>query len=360
MTQVVDIVNRALQVVGTRTTVTAGELAGNLTNEAIQANLVINNIRRKLLRMAPWDCAVKNANLVYITSAPGTPENTSAATTLWQPGQPSPPWAYEYQYPVDCVRACYIIPSTQTGFAGGIPISIAVTGGAAGMWNGPPIRFKVQTDTFVPVTAATVALGGTGYAIGDFIYLPSGPNTSPPIGAPAVLQVTGVAAGVITSVAVVSQLPGGDETAGGSYFGIQSNPVSQATTSGSGTGASFNLTQGNPAPQRVILTNQEFAMLSYCQDVVDPNVMDDMFQDAWVKVLGATLALALTGDKKIANGAIGAANQMIEQARTADGNEGLTVNDHTPDWIRTRGFELGAQYSGPFTGVDWGASWGNF
>ena len=41
MTDNVDIVNRALQVIGTRTTVTAAELANQTSNEAIQANLIL-------------------------------------------------------------------------------------------------------------------------------------------------------------------------------------------------------------------------------------------------------------------------------------------------------------------------------
>src|ERR1700742_614242 len=121
MTSVTDVCNRMLQRLGTRTTVTDAELSGNGSNEAIQFNLMYEELRDDLLRMAPWNCAMKTANAVYITSQPGTPENPSPSTTLWQPGQPAPPWAYEYQYPVDCLQPRWIIPSTQTGFAGGIP-----------------------------------------------------------------------------------------------------------------------------------------------------------------------------------------------------------------------------------------------
>src|SRR5882762_6861474 len=176
MTSVTDIVNRGLQRIGTRTSVTDAELANNSTNEAIQVNLVLENTRDSLLRMAPWDCGLKTANLQYITSVPGTPENTSPATTLWQPGQPPPPWAYEYAYPVDCLRACWVIPSTQTGYAGGVPITTAVTGGAPSMWLGTPIRFKVQIDTFANATSFTIANPGSGYAIGEVITLALGPN----------------------------------------------------------------------------------------------------------------------------------------------------------------------------------------
>lgn len=359
MTTLTEIVNRALQVVGTRTTVTDSELANNTTNEAIQANLCLIPIRRQLLRMAPWDCGLKTANLTYITSVPGTPENTSAATTLWQPGQPTPPWAYEYQYPVDCLRACWIIPATQTGYAG-IPITTAVTGGAASSWVGPAVKYKVQTDTFIPVTAATVAVGGTGHAVGDIITLAAGDTTQPPIGAPCQLRVETIGGGgTILTVSVISVLPG-DVALGGSYFAAQANPVAQGTTTGSGAGATFNLTFGNPTKQRVILTNQEFATMVYVCDVEDPNVYDDMFIEAYVRIVGATIANALSGDKKIIKMAIDEANVMIGQARAIDANEGLTINDVTPDWIRIRGIDFGTQFSGPYTGFDWGGYWSSF
>lgn len=347
-------------VLGTRTTVTADELAANSTNEAIQINLVMDPLRRRLIRMAPWDCVLKTANLVYITSAPGTPENTSAPTTLWQPGQPSPPWAYEYQYPVDCVRACWLIPATQTGYAGGVPITTAVTGGAASFWQGPPVRFKVQTDTFYAVTAAAVVDGGTGYAVGDVITLATPPNTQQPIGAPAQLLVTAESGGVISGVSIIPSIYGEATPMGGAYFAQQTNPQGQGSTTGAGSGATFNLTYVGPAPQRVILTNQEFATAVYCQDVVDPNIMDDAFQEAWANLIGAHITIPLSGDKKLANGAIQMANGMIEQARTMDGNEGLTINDVTPDWIRIRGIDYAGYVSGPFTGFDWGALWPSF
>jgi hypothetical protein len=359
MTQLVDVFNRALQVIGTRTTMTLAEFQNQTSNEAIQIGLVQNQLRRRLLRMAPWNFAMKTANLVYITSSPGTPENPINATTLWAPGQPAPPWNYEYQYPVDCVRMCFVIPSTQTGFAGGIPITTAVTGGAASFWQGPPVKFKIQNDQFYPVIAAAVANGGSGYAVNDIITLAQPTNTNNltlgTVGAPALLVVTGVTGGVITGVAVVNQVYGETTgTLGGSYFVSQTNPQVQGSTSGSGTGATFTLTYGPIGSQSVVLCNQEFAIGTYVQDITDPNNMDDAFQECWANVLGATICIALSGDKKLANGAIQSANVIIERARTMDGDEGFTVNDVTPDWIRIRGIDFSAPYSGPFTGFDWG------
>lgn len=363
MTSLVDIGNRALQALGTRTSMTQTEFANQTSNEAIQLNLITTSSRRTLARMAPWQGFLKTANLVYVTSSPGTPENTTAATTLWQPGQPPPPWNYEYQYPVDCIRACWLIPATQTGFAGGVPITTAVTGGAAAFWQGPPVKFKIMADQFYPVTAAAVVAGGSGNAVGDVLTLATTPAGSVPIGAPAQLLVTSIGGGgAVTGVSVVDVLgnapnsPSGQtEVVGGSYFAPQTNPVGTSATTGSGDNlATFNLTFGALSQQRVIVTNQEFATMTYVQDITDPNIWDDLFTEAYVKVLAGQIVMAMTGDKKLANMKIGEANQIISLARGADGNEGLTINDVTPDWIRIRGVDFPEPYSGPYSGYDWG------
>lgn len=357
MTTIVDIVNRSLQAIGSQSTITDID---EVSNEAIQAKLVYAQLRDDLLRMAPWDCCNNYANLTYITSVPGTPENTSAGTTLWQKGIPAPPWAYEYQYPVDCLKALFVIPQFQTGFSGGIPITTAVTGGASAWWQGPPAKFKVGIDQFYPVTAATVAVGGTGYAVGDIITLVSGPTTSAPLGAPVQLLVLTAPAGVINSVSVVNQVSGSATPLGGSYFTVQANPVAQGSIAGvgggtsAGTGATFNLTFGAQASQRVILTNQEFATLCYNKQIIDPNVMDPLFIDAWSMILAARLAIPVTGDKTLANMKIGEANNYIMEARKADGNEGTTVNDVTPDWIRARGGNSNGGLNNPYNTIEWG------
>lgn len=361
MTSVTDVCNRMLQRIGTRTTVTDAEIANNTSNEAIQFNLMYTEHRDTLLRMAPWDCAMKTANLVYITSSPGTPENTSAATTLWAPGQPAPPWSYEYQYPVDCLSARWIIPSTQTGFSGGIPITTAVTGGASSYWWGQPIKFKVQTDQFYPVTAAAVVSGGTGFNVGDTITLPLGPNTSPPIGAPVQLLVLAAPGGVVSSVAVINQIAGEATPLGGSYFAPRAGTIAQGSTSGVGIGFTCTLTFGPQSTQRVILTQQEFATLSYTAQVIDPNTWDPSFRDALYDSGGAQLVMALKGNRDFANQLMQKANATIIRARADDGNEGLTINNVTPDWIRGRGIAFtDTMYSGPYSGYDWGNTFASY
>lgn len=335
MTDLTEVANRALQAVGSRTNITAGELATNGTNEAIQINLVAESVRDELLRKAPWNCSFAYRNLTYITSAPGTPENSAASPLLWSPGIPAPPWAYEYQYPSDCLKSCWIVPQFAAGFGGGIPITTAVTGGLPNFWQGPPVKYRVSTDQFFSATAVAIANGGAGHAIGDVITLAT-PASG--LGAPAQVLVTNVAAGVITAASLVTTIF--HEVTAGSYFTIPTNPVAQGSSTGTGTGATFNLTFPSPPAQimqQVILTNQQSAILAYVKRVTNYNVMDDDFVEALVQALGATICPNINGDKGLMQLAISKANAKIMEARKNDGNEGLTVNDVTPDWIRVRG-----------------------
>lgn len=351
MTTVLDIVNRALQSFGSRTTVAS--LTEN-SNEAIQANLVLTQVRDELLRTAPWNCATNFNNLTLITAVPGTPENPTSGTVVWQKGIPAPPWSYEYQYPIDCLRPLFVIPQYTTGFAGGTPITTAITGGSPAFWNGPPVRFKVGIDQFFSINGATVSFPGSGFSVGDILTLTATPAGQAPIGAPAQVQVTTVAAGLITGVAVVNVVQGENTPLGGSYFAQQASPMIQSAGPGTGIPASFNVTW-QAQDQRVILTNQEFATMCYVRQVTDPNVMDPQFQQAWVAALGGRLVMALTGDKTLANMQLQQANSFIMTARLSDGNEGLTINDVTPDWIRIRGFDaIGPMVLGANGQVDWG------
>lgn len=358
------IVNRALQTFGSRTTVTDAELASNSTNEAIQANLIADQLRLELLRMAPWDCAFNYTNLTLIASAPGTPENTSPALPLWMKGQPPPPWVYEYCYPVDCARACWIVPQTQTGFmANFVPLSTGIVSGPAPGWQGPPIKFKVSTDQFWSATAVSVASGGSGYVAGDVVMLAVTAPGSPSIGASAQVTVLTVDGnGAVLTCELSTSFRGGGHL-GGSYFGQQPNPIPNGLLLTNkftrlpvcGSDALFNLSSWVSSDQRVILTNQEFAMLAYVSDITDTAVMDPLFTDAWINILGARLIMALAGDKSLANMGIGRANEAVVEARKADANEGLTINDITPDWIRTRGIAFSDYLlTGPYSSFNWG------
>jgi hypothetical protein len=372
----VDMVNEALQKLGTRTTVTAAQLAANTgSNEAIQANIIYDRTRKRLLRMAPWNCAFNTANLTLITAVPGTPENTSAATNLWQKGQPAPPWSYEYQRPRDCLFAAWVVPNLATGFAGGVPITTAVTGGAPSFWQGPPVKFKSAIDQFYVCTSlGGFFTGGVGYAVGDLIVIANQLSTvittnilgtfnaGAPQGAAPILQVTSVdGAGGVTGANLVgptANINGTQQTISGAYFYLNTGHYTQASTTGSGIGVQISLTFTALIDQNVILTNQEFAMLNYIRDVTDVNLFDDLFTNAFTSILAASLNMALAGDKKLSNMLIALANDDIGKARGRDGNEGLTVNDITPDWLRVRGMDFTDGYSGPYdSGFNWGNQW---
>jgi hypothetical protein len=81
---------------------------------------------------------------------------------------------------------------------------------------------------FSHATAASVAAGGTGYAVNDTITLG-------PLGIHATLRVTAVSSGVITAVAVQN-----DPQVLTAF--LPANPVAQVLSSGGGAGSSFNLT----------------------------------------------------------------------------------------------------------------------
>ena len=68
--------------------------------------------------------------------------------------------------------------------------------------------------------------------------------------------------------------------------------------------------------------------------------------------MGAQLCMALTGNVDQANKLVSFANATIQEARSTDANEALTINDVTPDWLRVRGVIYSDYWSGG-TGYGW-------
>lgn len=358
------IINRGLQPLGARTTVTTAEMNALSTNEAIQMNLIYTSYRDQLLRTAQWDCALKFDNLIWLTSIPGTPENTSPYTTTWQRGQPAPPWSYEYLYPDDCLRACWMIPFNQTSLPGAVPVSNAGTGWAPTTYYGGPVPFKISTDQFRSGSGLAIALGGVGYQVNDTVVLGTdtlGYNfnaSAVPAGIVKIKVLTVDGSGKILT-ASLQAFDGAQVSQNGFLYVVPTYNLVQVQTSGLGSGAAVTVSGLSQASfsARVILTNQEFGMMAYIKQVTDPNVFDPLFIEAYAYVLGAGTVMALTGDKALANGLVGLANARIIEARKVDGNEGLTKNDVTPDWIRDRGLNWDDCGYGPDQGFDWGGLW---
>lgn len=358
MTTQADIYNRALQVLGTRTDVDAAEILAQSSNEAIQLSIIYEAYRKQLLRLAPWNCGLRTENLWYLTSVPGTPENTSPSTPLWQPGQPSPGWAYEYLYPPNCLKMCFLIPGSQTGFASGVPITTAITGTTPTVWPFSPVRYKVQTDTFREAATTSLGSGGSGYQVNEVVTLGGPPSTQGEVPA-GLVQIKVDTVGVGGAIATYTVLGTGPTEKEGFFFAEPTYTLAQITTSGFGTGATLNVTAVNLATftERVILTNQEYASASFVANVTDPNVFDEDFIEAYATMLAAGSCMALTGDKDLLQRCVKMTQDKIAIARQQDGNEGLTVNDVTPDFIRVRGNDWSQYNQGPWSNFDWGPSW---
>ena len=145
MTADVDIANRALQAMGTRSTISS---LGDGSAEADAVNLIYAATRDELFRAAHWNFTRKTATLTLLKSAPGTPENAGTqSATQWNPSFPAPPWLFEYGYPSDCLKLRFIVPqiSTSLGIAGA-PLTSAAQSGIVPYWNGPPVRFIAASD----------------------------------------------------------------------------------------------------------------------------------------------------------------------------------------------------------------------
>lgn len=88
---------------------------------------------------------------------------------------------------------------------------------------------------------------------------------------------------------------------------------------------------------KVINTDCENALLDYTYEANDETIWDPSFIQVQVSALSARLAIAISGDRAIAQLRTDQANSVIIQARIASANESLTVLDHIPDWLRIRG-----------------------
>jgi hypothetical protein len=132
-----------------------------------------------------------------------------------------------------------------SGAASGSPIIVGVDPSSAD----PDVGIAVRTrgsgalmlstpDSAFTLVSATIAAGGTGYAVGDILTL-SGGTTGGTFPANATVRVSAVSAGVVS--AVTMQVPG-------SYSALLSNPVS--TTGGSGSGCTLTVTWGNNGAAR--------------------------------------------------------------------------------------------------------------
>lgn len=101
----------------------------------------------------------------------------------------------------------------------------------------------------------------------------------------------------------------------------------------------FNVTtlgDDNNSPILVVLTNQSQAQAVYNANISNPQIWDSLFQAAMVASLGAFLVPALSLSLPLLDRSVKMAEAAIGKARAQDGNEGVTVMDHVPDWMLAR------------------------
>lgn len=249
-----DIVNRALDECGVDE---IGDLYEG--SEAARAALrIYDPVLRQLHSAAHWNFARRQQQLILNGDRQGR----------FNPNKYVPhPWTYQYDWPVDCVQARWVLRNCVTALdESGDPVGIAPA------WNAPA-PFLV-TDA----------------------PLPNDPNSD------------------------------------------------------------WSLIEGhNPESTRVICCNELAAVLVYTGLVQYPDSWQPLFEQAMVATLAARLAMPLVSKRdmraalQVRQQNVLIAKQAIDEARVRDGDEGWTIQNHTPDWIRVR--TDGAAWSGP--GVFW-------
>lgn len=125
MTSPIDICNRALSLIGTRSTIASFDEG---SAESIACAMWYDEMRMQLLRAAPWGFARAQGPLSalgsYLTN-----------TAPW-------PWGFKYMYPPSCLRVRYVLPPT--------PYATATVPASEGFYfpfgASPAYRFVVAND----------------------------------------------------------------------------------------------------------------------------------------------------------------------------------------------------------------------
>lgn len=167
MTTRVDVTNRALQAIGTRSTIAAMDEG---SNEANNASLCYDTTRQELIQAAPWNFCTATITLSQLKAAPGTVENPTVSGLNWQqPTQPPPGWLYEYAYPQDCLRMIKVVPNGVAPWNGSVPLFPIVSSSPLPFWSMPGQRFQVTTDLDGNNNAFTCILANVDRAIGCYL-----------------------------------------------------------------------------------------------------------------------------------------------------------------------------------------------
>ena len=93
----------------------------------------------------------------------------------------------------------------------------------------------------------------------------------------------------------------------------------------------------NGNPIKIILSNVPQAQLVYTRDLsMVPDLWDSLFLSGNTAYLASYFINALARNKAQFDDQMAVTRGAIEQARMANGNEGISNVDHTPDWMQAR------------------------
>lgn len=139
MTSLIDIGNRALLALGTRSNMSSLN-EGSTESDAV--SLLLQSTFEQLARTAHWNCLRNQGSLSLLAAAPGTQENPNG-TTLPLPPQP---WLYSYLKPPNCLFVRYLQPTYPYNTVG-TPQTPVNNVAAPGFLYGQENRFTVAYGT---------------------------------------------------------------------------------------------------------------------------------------------------------------------------------------------------------------------
>lgn len=119
------------------------------------------------------------------------------------------------------------------------------------------------------------------------------------------------------------------------------NSTHADTSAWDGEPQRFQVASSNPGntAAKVILSNQSGAILIYNAQITDCDLWSTYFTQVMVEFLASELAMALTGSLPLRQNLKEIVLQTIMFAIIANRNEGLVMDDLSPEWIIARGLE---------------------
>ena len=136
MTSPTDIANVALMEIGSQSTVSSINPSDGST-EGNACSILYTPKIQALHRAAHWNFARKQALLTQLKAA--------VINGVVSTDPPPIPWLYEYAYPVDCIKARFLMPLINTNSSTSPPLTTNQSAIPL-WWNIPAVPFVVGTD----------------------------------------------------------------------------------------------------------------------------------------------------------------------------------------------------------------------